>query len=223
MSAPVLVPLAVTTLWCLYAYLGPQPAPGPLTAEAGTRERQLLGGKAVWGLGLAVASLAVSFSAGLRPAQLLAAESGLAWMAALGLAVPLLGVVWASAGSAAHQQRYPELRVRDWPRSRRLRSAVSWAVYLAGYELLFRGAAFLALVGHVGTLEAGAISTALYVLAHLRKDAGETFSCLLLGPVFCWLALEGGVGAAWLLHVLVAVGGEAISLARNPAVTRPGR
>jgi membrane protease YdiL (CAAX protease family) len=123
-----------------------------------------------------------------------------------------------SAGRAEHQARYPEVRMSVWTRPQLAQSALAWFCYLLGYELVFRGVLFLALVPQFGAVRAGVVSTGLYVLAHLRKDAGETWSCFAMGALFCALAMYGGVGAAIALHVTIAVGAELLTVRRNPQI-----
>lgn len=82
---------------------------------------------------------------------------------------------------------------------------LQWAVYLLGYECLFRGALLSGLVEPMGVWPALAVVTGLYTLAHLHKPAAETMSCIPMGLVFGWCALETGgfVGPA-VLHLLIA-------------------
>ena len=83
---------------------------------------------------------------------------------------------------------------------------MEWAVYLLGYECLFRGALLTGLVEPMGVWPALAVVTGLYTLAHLHKDAGETLSCIPMGLVFGWGALKtGGFLGPFVLHVLIAV------------------
>ncbi len=83
---------------------------------------------------------------------------------------------------------------------------LQWAVYLLGYECVFRGALLSGLVEPMGVWPALATVTGLYTLAHLHKPAAETMSCIPMGLVFGWCALEtGGFLGPAALHLLIAV------------------
>ena len=58
---------------------------------------------------------------------------------ALLLALPLLAVIYTASGSEEHQARYPMIRAEVWSPRLVALNASSWAAYLVGYELLFRG------------------------------------------------------------------------------------
>ncbi len=108
--------------------------------------------------------------------------------------------------------RYPEIRLREWPKGMAVKSALAWAVYLAGYEFLFRGVLLMPLAVWFGPYTALALMTALYVLAHMHKPAGETLSCFVMGPVFGVLALSTqSVLGPWLMHTMIAVASETMA------------
>lgn len=126
---------------------------------------------------------------------------------AYGVLGPLL---WAAARGTQHQAMYPQMRVEAWTRALWVQNAGTWALYLLGYEVFFRGFLLVPMVEHFGVWPAIGVNTALYVYAHLPKDAGETLGCVVMGVVFALMALTtGGIWAPWLAHVLVAVSSEA--------------
>lgn len=94
---------------------------------------------------------------------------------------------------------------------------LQWAVYLLGYECLFRGALLSGLVDPLGVWPALAVVTGLYTLAHLHKPATETLSCIPMGLVFggCALNTGGFLGPA-LLHLLIAVTHDRFAAERQP-------
>jgi membrane protease YdiL (CAAX protease family) len=148
---------------------------------------------------------------------LLVVNSGFGGIAATcGLALTLAGFVAISSRSPKMHALYPEFRQPTASPSQRALSASSWMVYLAGYELLFRGVILSVAISALGLWAGIAAHTALYVLAHLHKPAGETLSCFLIGPVFALVALEYGIVAAWFVHCAVAITGEQVSGTTNP-------
>lgn len=209
-----------TAVWTAYAYAGPALVPGPLQDDpAIARAPAITLGKTLGGLAMGGASLALLAVVGTAPDVLLEASRPLRalWVAALAWGL-IGGVLVAVAAKPAHQARYPEIRLARWTRGWVARSLTAWLVYLTGYELVFRGALFLALVPLLGGVLAGAISTGLYVVAHLRKDAGETWSCFAMGPLFCALAWWGGVLVPIGLHFAIAATAELATIARNPHI-----
>lgn len=135
---------------------------------------------------------------------------------AAGVSVVLAAFVGISSRSPKMHLLYPEFRQPSATPAQRVLSASSWMVYLAGYELLFRGIILGVAIASLGISAGIAAHTALYVLAHLHKPAGETLSCFLMGPLFAWLAMEHGIASAWLVHCAVAITGEQVSGTTNP-------
>jgi membrane protease YdiL (CAAX protease family) len=141
---------------------------------------------------------------------------------ALGIWVLMLPLLFVSASKPEIQRFYPELRVSPRDRAVVLKSAAGWAIFLTGYELLFRG-----LLLHYGVEAWGlwpgiAVMTALYVLAHVHKPASEAIACFVVGPAFAFLTLE--TEAIWpvaLLHVLIAVTNENLAARLSSEPVRP--
>lgn len=139
------------------------------------------------------------------------------WLAPM--VVVALPVLFVAAGGLDVQAHYPEMKVADWRRAR-VWSALSWAAYLFGYELLFRGVMLFQLREAWGDWPAVAAVTGLYVAVHFDKGIGETVMSIPMGFVFGALALfSGGVWAPWLLHTVIAVSSENFAVMRRPAST----
>jgi len=125
-----------------------------------------------------------------------------------------------SARRPAFWQRYPEIRTQDFHRGIVIRSGIAWLVYLTGYELVFRGVLLFYVATTYGPWEAIAVSTGLYTLAHLHKDAAETIACLPMGVFFSVMALStAGPWSVIALHWLIAMTGESAAAHRNPDTT----
>jgi membrane protease YdiL (CAAX protease family) len=130
------------------------------------------------------------------------------------VALPLL---WLGSRGAGLQRCYPELRLR--PRTPRIigATAAGWVVFLFGYELLFRGLILHQGVSHFGLWAGVGLSSALYALAHMNKDASETLSSFVAGPAFAVMTIDtGGIWAAVLLHAFIAIASENLAAHHNP-------
>jgi membrane protease YdiL (CAAX protease family) len=104
-----------------------------------------------------------------------------------------------------HLENYPQIRVESWGRSLVLKNAIGWAVYLIGYEFLFRGILLFPLVGEIGVWPAIAINTALYSATHIPKGIEEAIGAVPLGIVLCVLTLmTGTLWIAIIVHIAMA-------------------
>ncbi|MFT6396331.1 MAG: membrane protease YdiL (CAAX protease family) [Bradymonadia bacterium] len=148
------------------------------------------------------------------------AGSTVAW--ALGITAVALPFVLISGRKPAMHEQYPEIRTREWTPSLAKRSLAAWALYLLGYEVFFRGLITLGAVSLFGLWPGLSVATALYVLAHLRKGASETFACIPMGFVFGMAAVQtGSIIAPWLAHIVFACVSEIVTARTNPAVRYP--
>jgi len=174
------------------------------------------------GMWLFLSPLALLFAAqkplldyGLRTGQF---TSGIGWAALA--AVVVIPVVVLSARKPAMQSFYPEIRLQTMTPYWLSLSAVSWMIYLLGYEFFFRGFLLFLCQEQWGLEAAVGITTALYTLAHLHKPASEAFSCIPMGIGFGYLAwVSGGCWAPWLLHLAIALSSEIASTYLNPKFT----
>lgn len=182
---------------------------GPEVELAAARFQRLGGA-----LCLGVVPVAFALLTGRAPAGLgLSAPDPLTSL--VGVVVPaaiLLPIVGLAARGEAHRRLYPEIRVDRWDARLRLHNAWTWAVYLLAYEVFFRGFLLDGWVEAFGAWPAIGAMTTAYVFSHLPKGAGEAFGCLLMGPVFGWLALSsGGIWAPWLLHLAIALTSDTVA------------
>ena len=133
------------------------------------------------------------------------------------LFVLLFPFFWIASKRPSVQAQYPELRIKERSQRLVLMSAVSWFVYLVGYEFLFRGVILLCGIAEWGIWNGVGVMTALYVLAHLDKSADETFACFFAGPIFAFATIwDSSIWIAIFLHVFVAVGTENLAAKNNP-------
>jgi membrane protease YdiL (CAAX protease family) len=117
---------------------------------------------------------------------------------------------------------YPEMRINKWSLSLIAVNTASWVVYLAAYELLFRGILLFPLIAPFGVWPAIFVTDAYYTLAHLRKHPIE---CSLVAPggiMFgLWAVYTGSLLGPFIAHVMIAAGTEILairiwSIARTP-------
>jgi membrane protease YdiL (CAAX protease family) len=132
----------------------------------------------------------------------------------LGLLVLPLVALGARRGGASPQMRRsrmgPEVIVA---------SAGVWALYLLGYEFLFRGVLLVPLAEAWGAWPALAVSGGLYGLAHLHKGRAELIGSLPMGIVFGVMALyTGGIWAPWLLYLAIVLVHENVSARADPGI-----
>jgi membrane protease YdiL (CAAX protease family) len=164
--------------------------------------------------------LAAGFRLGLEDVGLGPRDWGRTLLAAAGLISVALPAVILSARNPKSWEVYPQLRVEVWDDRTHLANAASWAIYLLGYELYFRGILFYLLAGLLPPFYAAGISTGLYVYAHLTKPAGETFGTIPMGLLFCAATYwTGMIWAAFFAHLFIALTSDFFTVRFR--VTRP--
>ena len=96
---------------------------------------------------------------------------------------------------------------------------LGWAIYLFGYEFLFRGILLFPLAETVGVWPAIAVNIALYSATHIPKGLDETLGAIPLGLVLCWLTLASGtIWIAFLVHVAMAWTNSLTALKHHPDI-----
>ena len=123
---------------------------------------------------------------------------------ALILALALPGVIGASR-QPDFTVHYPPIRSAHWPPRRVALNGLTWTVYLVGYELFFRGILLFGLVARMDAWLAIALTSVIYVLAHLPKPGKETAGTVPMGVVFAAVTLwSGSIWAAVVSHAIIA-------------------
>jgi membrane protease YdiL (CAAX protease family) len=142
-------------------------------------------------------------------------------IAALALYAIALPATFLSSRNPKLWEVYPQLRAEHWDRATYLKNAASWTIYLFGYELFFRGIIFFSMYRAFQLPGAVAITTALYVYAHLAKPAGETFGTIFMGVLFCLAAFwTGGIWAPFFAHVAIALSADSFMIRARQRATR---
>jgi membrane protease YdiL (CAAX protease family) len=134
------------------------------------------------------------------------------------LLIPLiLGLGNISARKPGNLARYPQIRQKKWTPRLLLISAITWILFLIGYEFLFRGFLLQASLDLMNPLPAFALNGALYALAHAYKGPGETYGSIPVGIVLCYLSLvTGNIWSAVILHSIMALSNEWLSIQAHP-------
>jgi membrane protease YdiL (CAAX protease family) len=123
----------------------------------------------------------------------------------IGLSVVVTPIAYFSAKKPKNLINYPQIRAKIWTRKMMWQNAHSWAAYLLGYELLFRGVLLFPVANELGVWPAIAINTALYSATHIPKGLDETIGAAFLGTVLCLLTLTTGtIWIAVVVHIVMA-------------------
>ena len=141
----------------------------------------------------------------------------LAWT--LGLCVLVIPLAFFSAKSPKNFVNYPQIRTKVWGKKTLFLSLLGWAIYLFGYEFLFRGVLFVPLVEPLGLWPAIAINVALYSATHIPKGLDETIGAIPLGIVLCLLTVASGtIWIAFIVHLAMAWTNNLTALKHNPDI-----
>ena len=123
----------------------------------------------------------------------------------LGLLMLVIPLAYISAQKPKNLVNYPQIRAKTWTKKILLINALGWALYLFGYEFLFRGILLFPLAEQLGVWPAIAVNIALYSATHIPKGLEETIGAIPLGLVLCLLTLASGtIWIAFLVHVAMA-------------------
>jgi len=131
----------------------------------------------------------------------------------------ILGSVLRS-GKRINTDFYPQARYTTWSAGKLFVNGLSWAVYLLGYEIAFRGFLFFPLVNAIGLLPAIMINCSLYSISHIPKGAGEAFGAFFLGIIFCMITYQtGSILIPVVLHTIMAAGNDWKAILVNPEMS----
>jgi len=114
---------------------------------------------------------------------------------------------------------YPQVRKSQWDRKRIFANSLSWLIYLAGYEFIFRGLLFFACLNSFGLGPAIMINCALYSISHIPKGAGEAFGAFFMGIILCVITwATGSILIPLVLHLIIALGNDLKAITINPSM-----
>jgi membrane protease YdiL (CAAX protease family) len=133
------------------------------------------------------------------------------------LALLVVPITWSNAGKPENLAHYPQIRSKIWTSGTIAINTTTWALYLAGYEFLFRGILLFPLAGHLGIWTAVAVNTSLYSATHIPKGFREAIGAIPLGMVFCMLTfVTGTLWIAFFVHLTIALTNSFAALRFHP-------
>ncbi len=134
----------------------------------------------------------------------------------VGLSLFVATLIIINPGKRKLTGAYPQMRITEWRASHLVVNTLSWAVYLAAYELMFRGLMLRVLLPY-GIYTAVIVNIAIYVAVHVPKGLSEAIGAIPFGLVVCYLTLRfGTVWAAFALHLALALANSYVALRINP-------
>jgi len=137
------------------------------------------------------------------------------WIAGLSLVV--IFVAYFNARTPGNLIHYPEIRAREWSRRMITSNLVSWAFYLLGYELFFRGVLLFPLVQEIGLWPAIAVNIGMYSATHISKGLRETIGAIPFSVVLCLVSISTGtIWIAFFVHLVMAWTHSLTALKYNP-------
>ncbi|MCG8329589.1 MAG: CPBP family intramembrane metalloprotease [Chitinophagales bacterium] len=135
----------------------------------------------------------------------------------LGIASIVVPMNYFNSRKEKHLAFYPNVREREWTPRLVVINAFSWAFYLFGYELMFRGLLLFGTLSLLGPWPAIILNVALYVLVHVPKNLEETVGAAPLGFLLCLITLTTGtIWVAFFVHVTLALSNFFFSLRHHP-------
>lgn len=114
---------------------------------------------------------------------------------------------------------YPPVRIKVWTIRQILLNAITWAMYLFGYEFIFRGFLLFESLKYLNTEVSIIFNIVIYGLVHLPKGPKETIGSILFGIILCYSTLHtGSVLTPFLLHTILAASTDVFSVWFNPKI-----
>ena len=121
------------------------------------------------------------------------------------------------SGSSANLAVYPQIKRKVWTPSIVVQSALTWAVYMLVYEIVFRGIFFSTSIEMFGVAPAIVLNIVVYSLAHTLKNNREALLSIPFGLFLCWITWQGNsVWYAATIHAVFAVSHEITSIKAHP-------
>lgn len=135
----------------------------------------------------------------------------------LGCIVLIVPMSYFAAKKADNLAIYPQIRKPEWSTGLLILSTITWIMYLAAYEFMFRGFLLFGLAHYFGVLVSITINVAFYSLMHIPKGMKETLGAIPFGIILCLLTIK--TGTLWIAlcaHISLALSNEWFSLYYQP-------
>lgn len=134
-----------------------------------------------------------------------------------GLSIVVILLAFFNARKPKNLANYPQIRANIWNRKMIIANLLSWAAYLLGYELFFRGVLLFPLVSEIGLWPAIAVNIGMYSATHIPKGLNETLGAIPLSVILCLLCVyTGTIWIAFFVHIAMAWANALLSLKYNP-------
>lgn len=129
------------------------------------------------------------------------------------LVVTLILIITAFySGHEDNVTNYPQIRKKTWPVSMLFLNVLTWMLYLAGYEFLFRGILIFTFLPLYNITVSVLISTTLYALAHFYKGKKEIIAAIPFGLLLGYVtARTGSIWFAFFFHLTLALSNDFFS------------
>lgn len=139
----------------------------------------------------------------------------LLWFA--GMVCIIIPVSYFATRNPDNLAMYPQIRKENWSPVLLFMSALTWIIYLIGYEFMFRGFLLFGLIPYFGIWTSIVLNLAFYSLMHIPKGMKETIGALPFGAIICLLTISTGtLWVAILAHMSLALSNEWFSLYYHP-------
>jgi len=137
------------------------------------------------------------------------------WLAG---AVPVMVLIGFLANrSTEGTDMYPQVRIKQWNAALILENAISWMLYLTGYEFFFRGFLLFGSLEVLDIWSAIALNAVIYALMHLHKNLRETIGSVPFGGLLALAAWQ--TGSIWTgigIHTVLAISNFLWAIRLNP-------
>lgn len=143
----------------------------------------------------------------------------------LGLAVGAIavGTILFNPKKKNFTKKYPQMRIKQWNTRDIAINLITWVLYLAAYETMFRGYLLFSLKD-LGMWPALAIIQTLYIIIHLPFGGQVTTGTIPFGIAVGWLSWQQeSFWIAFIAHIAVAFAHTIQSAMLNPEVAFPRR
>lgn len=139
------------------------------------------------------------------------------WIISLAGIIFLLSFV--ISGKPENYKIYPHIRLGIWDYKTVALNSISWIVYLLAYEFIFRGVLLFACARTFDISIAIGINVIIYAIAHIPNGKMETIGSIPIGILLCYITIStGSIWSAFVLHLIMALSNDYISLSYNPAM-----
>ena len=139
----------------------------------------------------------------------------LLWIAGLGMVIVFINLF--AARKPGNLAMYPQIRITHWSPWILMASSLGWALYLLGYEFMFRGILLFSCVPVMGIWPSIALNVSVYALVHIPKGFRESIASIPMGLILCVLTLKTEtIWIAYFTHVILALSNEYLSLYYHP-------